>query len=258
MKRFDAQDTIWLTLTKHVPESIIDEVNLKSSTAFYSGIDVVVHRDQIGIYAKVKVGIYACRYLFLVGLMLLIIYGVTIWFIERWKSEIFSSYLIGIFNGMWLGLVTMTTVGYGDFTPGSVFGKLVTMVWIVFGAILTAILTSTITNAFGGLEYLDISQKQVIARKGSIEAWIAKNIYQADVINVPNYEYLFDNLANKKYSIGVADSYVRSHYLEKFESLRNIKRLQVVNPISELYHKSRYNTTIGLVENCLDRGYRRR
>ena len=84
MKRFDAKDTIWLTLTKHVPKSIIDEVGLKSSTAFYSGIDVVVHRDQIGIYAKVKVGIYACRYLFLVGLMLLIIYGRAILFIERW------------------------------------------------------------------------------------------------------------------------------------------------------------------------------
>ena len=119
---------IWLPLNHRVSEVVIRTLDLNISHVLFLGVDVLVHRDQGGIYAKVKVGIYTCRYLFLVGLMLLMIYGVTIWFIERWKNTAFSSHFSGIFNGMWLGLVTMTTVGYGDFTPGSVFGKLITMV----------------------------------------------------------------------------------------------------------------------------------
>ena len=135
-----------LPLNLHIPEDIIDEFGFKSVPILLSGIDILVHRDQIGVFAKIKVGIFECRYLFLIGLMLSIIFGVLIWFIERWKNTDFSKNTRGVFTGLWLGIVTMTTVGYGDIAPRSTVGKLLTVAWMVTGIILTAILTSTMTT----------------------------------------------------------------------------------------------------------------
>ena len=161
-----AANRLWLPLTQRVSEETMSKLNLKAYRILPSGIDIIVHRDKIGVFAKIKVGIFECRHLFLIGLMLSIIFGVLIWFVERWRNVDFPKNSHGVFTGLWLGLVTMTTVGYGDIAPKSTVGKLLTMSWMLTGISLIAILKRTMANIFRELHYMNIHGKKVASLYG--------------------------------------------------------------------------------------------
>jgi voltage-gated potassium channel len=53
-----------------------------------------------------------------------------------------------IWEGMWWGLQTVTTVGYGDVTPESVAGRFVAGAVMLAGVALVAIVTAAVTSSF--------------------------------------------------------------------------------------------------------------
>jgi len=53
-----------------------------------------------------------------------------------------------IWVGMWWVLQTVTTVGYGDYTPTSVIGRLLTSFVMLYGIAFLAIITAAITSVF--------------------------------------------------------------------------------------------------------------
>ena len=55
---------------------------------------------------------------------------------------------VGVFDGLYWALVTMTTVGYGDITPHTVYGKVIAMLTIISGI---AVYTATISLAAGSI-----------------------------------------------------------------------------------------------------------
>ncbi len=73
-------------------------------------------------------------------------------------------------NPFWWAIVTMTTVGYGDFTPATITGRLFAVVVMFAGISLTALLTATISSIFvarkiredKGLEKLDLSEHIIL------------------------------------------------------------------------------------------------
>lgn len=88
-------------------------------------------------------------------LLVLGLVGVLIWLAERKRNDQFpSSPVAGIGNGIWLALVTMTTVGYGDRAPVTAAGKIICGVWMVVAVLsatsLLAGIASTLT--LSGLE----------------------------------------------------------------------------------------------------------
>jgi ABC-type amino acid transport substrate-binding protein len=65
-------------------------------------------------------------------------FGALIYFIERIFAKKESMFtpdkpVIGIFNGYWFGNVASTTMGFGDFIPKSVPGKLLTILMAYIG-----------------------------------------------------------------------------------------------------------------------------
>ena len=73
---------LWLSLAENIPKDFLDDLGLVSMTVFYSpGVEVLVHRNQIGFRAKIGIGIYGCRYLFVVCLISAVIFGIFIWII---------------------------------------------------------------------------------------------------------------------------------------------------------------------------------
>ncbi|HIA85595.1 MAG TPA: hypothetical protein EYO08_00695 [Candidatus Marinimicrobia bacterium] len=82
-------------------------------------------------------------------------------------------------NPFWWAIVTMTTVGYGDFSPSSGAGRLFSVI-IMFGGIsLTALLTASISSIFvarriredKGLEKINVTDHMIIC------GW-NKNVHQ--------------------------------------------------------------------------------
>jgi voltage-gated potassium channel len=70
--------------------------------------------------------------------------AIVIVFLDRRDFESFGS-------ALWFSLQTVTTVGYGDYVPGSAVGRsiaaVVMLVGIAFSAVVTAAITSTFVEA---------------------------------------------------------------------------------------------------------------
>ena len=253
MKQYERGDWLWLPLTQHVSKETKDSLELLSVNMFTSGIDVLAHRDQVGPLATMKAGLFECRYLFLIGLTLSIIFGVLIWLIERWNNSEFSENSCGIFKGIWFGLVTMTTVGYGDIAPKSVLGKLVTIAWMITGVTLTAVLTSTITNVFAGLDHLEMGNNRIVAIDKSLEASSLGKYTAARIKYVNTYELLFDGLIKKDFDVGVVDRHVERKYRSKLDDLRLVKQLSNVF-IQGIYRYDGHNPNLLSFYNCIHGG----
>ena len=81
-KPYGKSSWIWLSLLEYIPKKSLNKLGLASAHLFYSpGIEIVVHRDTIGIVAKMSKGVHACRFLFVIGIALALCFGVIIWFI---------------------------------------------------------------------------------------------------------------------------------------------------------------------------------
>ena len=64
-----------------------------------------------------------------------------------------------VWLGMWWGVQTVTTVGYGDVVPGDPAGKLIATILMFGGLSLFAVITGAITSAF-------VAQAQERMRRG--------------------------------------------------------------------------------------------
>jgi len=88
-------------------------------------------------------------YIIIAILLYTVICGHIIWFIEKGDGDFDKHYLKGVFKGMWWTIVTMSTVGYGDFFPkrvlGRVFGSFVIISGITLFGLAIATLGSTMT-----------------------------------------------------------------------------------------------------------------
>ncbi|MGX1079951.1 voltage-gated potassium channel Kch [Bacillus sp. SLBN-57] len=75
-------------------------------------------------------------------LLLILLFGQLITFVE---PQQFSN----VFEGIWWALITVSSVGYGDFVPKTALGKIVGMLLILIGAaFVTAYFATMATAAF--------------------------------------------------------------------------------------------------------------
>lgn len=65
--------------------------------------------------------------IFIIAITFVVLFG---WFIHLIEPENFTS----VFDGIWWAIITTSTIGYGDFVPKTVLGKLVGIVLILLGA----------------------------------------------------------------------------------------------------------------------------
>lgn len=94
-------------------------------------------------------------------LTVLFIVGALMWLAERNHNaqQFPASPIHGIGNGVWMALVTMTTVGYGDRVPVTLAGRVLTGVWMLIAMITASSLTAGIATALT-LQHLETGTVQ--------------------------------------------------------------------------------------------------
>lgn len=75
---------------------------------------------------------------------------------------------IGLFEGLWWAVVTVTTVGYGDFAPKTPFGRVVGMALMASGVVLV----STITGSLASI----LVERRFRKRRGMLPVMITNHI----------------------------------------------------------------------------------
>ena len=76
-----------------------------------------------------------------------------------------SSYFESTMDGMWLSVVTLSTVGFGDLYPTSLIGRILSVAYIFVSIMLMSMLIAVVTSNFLGL------QASTALRKALHRAW---------------------------------------------------------------------------------------
>lgn len=144
-----------------------------------------------------------------------------IWFIERGRGSFSDNYVTGIFEALWWTVSTVTTVGYGDFVPVSVAGKIVAIIIMFFGIMLfgmySAELASMITTSkikHKVESSRDLAGKKVATKRGTV-AVAALEKLNAIVVPVVKIERAYYLLKQHKVAAVVFDASVLLNYVKE-------------------------------------------
>lgn len=145
--------------------------------------------------------------------VLLLVVGAIVWLLERKQNskEFHTRPLLGLGDGFWWAGVTLTTIGYGDKAPKTLFGRAVAMVWMLIGLAVSAALTAAVVSATNieGSTGLRIPQDLAERRVGAVEGSSAAGYLSGEAVAVE----VFPNLAQAMAALddgrvdAVADGY---------------------------------------------------
>lgn len=117
---------------------------------FHAGLSLLVRPTSMGFFERLS-PLFSRTFLFGLGVLLLVLLGVgtLVWLVERRANpaQFPAGLREGVGAGMWLALVTMTTVGYGDKSPVTTRGRFVTGVWMLVSMMFASSLTAGIATA---------------------------------------------------------------------------------------------------------------
>lgn len=144
---------------------------------FSTGLSIALPIIPNNGWSNVIKGIFSFRMLKLILMLLSILtfVGTLTWFMERKKNpENFSKNPIkGIANGIWLAAVTMTTVGYGDMSPKTIPGRILTLVWMFSSLLLVSVIIAGVASTLAASKIDPLvkgPEDLARARIGSIES----------------------------------------------------------------------------------------
>ncbi|MDX1640107.1 MAG: transporter substrate-binding domain-containing protein [Balneolaceae bacterium] len=117
---------------------------------YISGLGIAVSYQPVGLWQSL-LAVFSTDFLWVVFLLivLLLFWGVLIWFFERKNNpeEFGGNTAEGIGNGFWWAAVTMTTVGYGDKSPRSLGGRIIGFIWMFAAIIVISFFTASIASS---------------------------------------------------------------------------------------------------------------
>jgi ABC-type amino acid transport substrate-binding protein len=198
---------------------------------FQARIGLLISNDSSSLWSRVKplfhiVAISSITVLFLA----LFVVGNFIWLAEhRRNSEQFPrAYLPGVGSGMWFAIVTLTTVGYGDKSPVTKTGRMITSVWMLITMVAASSLTAGIASALS--IFLSGETTEKFTRPAAIEnarmavvegttgqSWGEK--YNARLIKTANLEQAIEKVLEKEADGVIFDVPALKYYLYQHPNL---------------------------------------
>ncbi|OBX25467.1 amino acid ABC transporter substrate-binding protein (PAAT family) [Gelidibacter algens] len=232
-KIFDTVEDALYALNKGDLNVVVGPISITSqrleymrfSQPFYNSSLAVVSRvDDLTIWQKIK-PLFSVKLLLAVGIFLIIlaIVGTLLWLAERKKSpdQFPSKPADGIGTGMWLAIVTMSTTGYGDKAPITLWGRIIAGSWMIISIIFatsmvagiasTLTLTSLGTSTVSNVEQLAGRKVATIAASPS-EAFL--KAYKTKITAVNNLNSAMTKLTNREVDAVVYDRPQLLYYLK--------------------------------------------
>ncbi|MFA5925567.1 MAG: transporter substrate-binding domain-containing protein [Parcubacteria group bacterium] len=143
--------------------------------------------------------------------------GNLLWLVE--KGNAFSqNYLPGIFESLWWTIITISTVGYGDYIPQTWLGKSMASVVVVIGYLFFGFFIAEVTSlvTVGRIKsdiesHGDLAGKTVAAMKGTTSIKTLRKI-GAKVIPVQKIENAYGKLREEEVDAVVYDAPALMYY----------------------------------------------
>jgi len=193
---------------------------------FRSGLQIMVPGDDMGMIAKalsVIKGMFASKsFRFALLALAILVLGTAhiMWLVERRKNPEFTrGYPMGLWDGVYWTMVTISTVGYGDKTPKSHSGKVIALVLIVFGYVAFAWFTATVSSAMtvSRLEGEirgpgDLVGKRVVTVRGSTSETYLLNLPAIQILAVETVDLAYKTLETGQAEALVYDYPVLSYH----------------------------------------------
>ncbi len=126
------------------------EQSIDFTHPFYrSSLGVAVSAEREPGLAAIFEALFSVEFLKVVGFnaALMAIVGGLVWLFEKARNaqQFEKEPRRGLISGLWWAAVTMTTVGYGDKAPVTGPGRMLAVIWMFAGLILTATFTAQLT-----------------------------------------------------------------------------------------------------------------
>ncbi|MDJ0716673.1 MAG: transporter substrate-binding domain-containing protein [Prochloraceae cyanobacterium] len=200
---------------------------------FFVEIGLVLPSRSPSLWSRVKpfFGIAALSSVF--GLcFLLFVVGNLIWLVERHQNsqQFPAKYLSGVGNGIWLALVTLTTVGYGDRAPVTKGGRLIVGIWMLISLLtvssITAGLASAITISLSELAAseqfaspADLQGAKIAVVSGTTSVEWGK-YYQAQLLKTDTLKEALDLVISGQTQGAIFDRPALKYYLNQHPKLK--------------------------------------
>lgn len=174
-----------------------------SQPYFMSGLSIMSSATSPSVWQRIK-PFFTVRFFYAVCIFLFIlaIVGTLLWLAEREKNpdEFPHEPVRGIANGMWCAIVTMSTTGYGDRSPSTLWGRIIAGSWmiisIVFATTMVAGIASTLT--LSGFTTNTISKAEQLQNK---KVAVIKDAPAEDLVNKYNGQPVFIQSLKEGYEL---------------------------------------------------------
>ncbi|XP_057306924.1 uncharacterized protein LOC130645084 [Hydractinia symbiolongicarpus] len=210
------------------------EKNFVAKTYAHSpGAFVIVRQESISACKKMAVGFVKTIPLLCLGLFTAASVGIIVWLLEKRSNADFKrKFPLGVLDGFWWALITMSTVGYGDMVPRSLFSRTISFIWVLVGLMSSAILTATVTDTLSDPNFIKIEGEKVAVLVYSAEQQIAKQ-YNARPLERDNYEEVLTALRNGDAYAALISSDIASWMQEKIRGEDDDVKLSIVYEIQQ-------------------------
>ena len=215
------------------------ERTLDFSVPFHqSGLDIAVREGSSSGTVWATVGLWNLAYPMTGLLVFVILCAHIIWLTERGKDSQFDNeWIKGVSQAIWWTLVTMTTVGYGDFVPTSPASRAIAVSIIVVGIVLFGIAVGVFSSALTIQELAtdvqgpaDLQGKSVMVVRDTIAVAKMKE-FTSHVVEVESLEAAVAAVRSEKAFAVVHDSDQLRHYFSQTS-----ERLILVNRPFAMQH----------------------